>query len=57
MQLDLGKLKVKNSFSWHGDKDSDPSAVHLDILLAKVCMNIFQGCATILLSVLTCVFV
>ena len=43
MQLDLGKLKVKNSFSWHGDKDSDPSAVHLDILLAKVCMNIFQS--------------
>ncbi|XP_078179744.1 uncharacterized protein LOC144573852 isoform X2 [Carex rostrata] len=36
MQLDLGKLKVKNSFSWHGDKDSDPSAVHLDILLAEI---------------------
>ncbi|KAJ1696999.1 hypothetical protein LUZ63_005511 [Rhynchospora breviuscula] len=36
MQLDLGKLKVKNTFSWHGNKDSDPSAVHLDILHAEI---------------------
>jgi vacuolar protein sorting-associated protein 13A/C len=39
MQLDLGKLKVKNNFSWHGDKDTDPAAVHLDILHVEVCIN------------------
>lgn len=36
MQLDLGQLQVKNSFSWHGCKESDPSAVHLDILDAEI---------------------
>ncbi|XP_073012998.1 uncharacterized protein [Typha latifolia] len=36
MQLDLGQLKVNNSFSWHGCKETDPSAVHLDILLAEI---------------------
>ncbi|KAJ3675683.1 hypothetical protein LUZ60_004725 [Juncus effusus] len=37
MQLDLGKLKVKNRLSWHGDKDNDDhSAVHLDILHAEI---------------------
>lgn len=36
MQLDLGQLQVKNSFSWHGCKENDPSAVHLDILHAQI---------------------
>ncbi|XP_038986983.1 uncharacterized protein LOC103722332 isoform X2 [Phoenix dactylifera] len=36
MQLDLGQLQVKNSFSWHGCKENDPSAVHLDILHAEI---------------------
>ncbi|XP_031479692.1 uncharacterized protein LOC116250249 isoform X3 [Nymphaea colorata] len=36
MQLDLGRLIVRNNFSWHGCKDGDPSAVHLDVLHAEV---------------------
>lgn len=36
IQLDLGNLKVGNEFSWHGDPENDPSAVHLDILDAEV---------------------
>lgn len=36
MQLDLGHLQVKNSFSWHGCPDKDPSAVHLDVLDAEI---------------------
>jgi hypothetical protein len=38
IQLDLGQLKVSNEFSWHGGKESDPSAVRLDILNAEVRM-------------------
>lgn len=36
MQLDLGHLRIKNEFSWHGYPEKDPSAVHLDILDAEV---------------------
>ncbi|KAK2971030.1 hypothetical protein RJ640_025804 [Escallonia rubra] len=36
MQLDLGHLRVRNEFSWHGSTESDPSAVHLDILDAEI---------------------
>ncbi|KAL3505576.1 hypothetical protein ACH5RR_030958 [Cinchona calisaya] len=36
IQLDLGHLRVKNEFSWHGCPKKDPSAVHLDILDAKI---------------------
>ncbi|WOL14400.1 hypothetical protein Cni_G23180 [Canna indica] len=36
MQLDLGQLQVNNSFTWHGCKESDPSAIHLDILHAEI---------------------
>lgn len=36
IQLDLGNLKVRNEFSWHGYPENDPSAVHLDILDAEV---------------------
>lgn len=36
MQLDLGRLIVRNEFTWHGCKDEDPSAVHLDVLHAEV---------------------
>lgn len=36
MQLDLGHLRITNEFSWHGDPEKDPSAVHLDILDAEV---------------------
>ncbi|XP_071698618.1 uncharacterized protein [Rutidosis leptorrhynchoides] len=35
LQLDLGHLWVTNEVSWHGPVD-DPSAVHLDILHAKI---------------------
>jgi hypothetical protein len=37
MQLDLGHLQMSNNFEWHGCKESDPSAVHLDVLHAEVC--------------------
>ncbi|CAK9187594.1 unnamed protein product [Ilex paraguariensis] len=36
MQLDLGHLRVRNHFSWHGCPEKDPSAVHLDILDAEI---------------------
>ncbi|EPS74076.1 hypothetical protein M569_00677, partial [Genlisea aurea] len=36
MQLDLGHLRIKNSFSWHGNPDKDPSAIHLDVLNAEI---------------------
>ncbi|KAL6634351.1 hypothetical protein ACP70R_027022 [Stipagrostis hirtigluma subsp. patula] len=36
IQLDLGQLKVRNEFSWHGAEESDPSAVRLDILNAEI---------------------
>ena len=36
IQLDLGQLKVKNDFSWHGGEESDPSAVRLDVHHAEV---------------------
>ncbi|KAL4193111.1 hypothetical protein AMTRI_Chr06g197710 [Amborella trichopoda] len=36
MQLDLGHLQVRNSFSWHGCQEKDPSAVHLDVLHAEI---------------------
>ncbi|KAK1307202.1 hypothetical protein QJS10_CPA10g01570 [Acorus calamus] len=36
MQLDLGKLRVTNNFSWHGCQENDPSAVHLDVLYAEI---------------------
>ncbi|WOH07393.1 hypothetical protein DCAR_0726823 [Daucus carota subsp. sativus] len=36
IQLDLGNLKVRNEFSWHGYPENDPSAVHLDILDAEI---------------------
>ncbi|VAI46163.1 unnamed protein product [Triticum turgidum subsp. durum] len=36
IQLDLGQLKVKNDFSWHGGEESDPSAVRLDVLHAEI---------------------
>lgn len=36
IQFDLGQLKVRNEFSWHGGKETDPSAVRLDVLHAEV---------------------
>jgi hypothetical protein len=36
IQLDLGQLKVRNDFSWHGGDESDPAAVRLDVLHAEV---------------------
>ncbi|XP_019431159.1 PREDICTED: uncharacterized protein LOC109338390 isoform X1 [Lupinus angustifolius] len=36
IQLDLGKLHVKNEFSWHGSHEGDPSAVHIDLLHAQI---------------------
>lgn len=36
MQLDLGQLQVNNKFSWHGSPETDPSAVHIDVLHAKI---------------------
>ncbi|KAA8527969.1 hypothetical protein F0562_035162 [Nyssa sinensis] len=36
MQLDLGQLRVRNEFSWHGCPEKDPSAVHLDVLDAEI---------------------
>ncbi|KAJ8645273.1 hypothetical protein MRB53_007021 [Persea americana] len=36
MQLDLGQLQVRNNFRWHGGKDKDPSAIHLDILHVEI---------------------
>lgn len=36
MQLDLGHLRIKNDFTWHGCPERDPSAVHLDVLDAEV---------------------
>ncbi|XP_047337153.1 uncharacterized protein LOC124940662 [Impatiens glandulifera] len=35
MQLDLGQLKLRNQFSWHGCPDN-PKAVHLDVLDAEI---------------------
>ncbi|XP_061360270.1 uncharacterized protein LOC133304277 isoform X2 [Gastrolobium bilobum] len=36
IQLDLGKLQIKNEFSWHGSREEDPSAVHIDLLHAQI---------------------
>ncbi|XP_019418850.1 PREDICTED: uncharacterized protein LOC109329610 isoform X2 [Lupinus angustifolius] len=36
IQLDLGKLHIKNEFSWHGSREDDPSAVHIDLLHAQI---------------------
>ncbi|KAK7363427.1 hypothetical protein VNO77_05570 [Canavalia gladiata] len=36
IQLDLGKLQIKNKFSWHGSREEDPSAVHIDLLHAQI---------------------
>ncbi|XP_059076567.1 uncharacterized protein LOC131042467 isoform X2 [Cryptomeria japonica] len=36
MQLDLGHLQVSNKFEWHGCKETDPSAVHLDVIQAEI---------------------
>ncbi|KAK6160946.1 hypothetical protein DH2020_004327 [Rehmannia glutinosa] len=36
MQLDLGHLRIRNAFSWHGCPEKDPSAVHLDVLDAEI---------------------
>lgn len=36
IQLDLGQLQVTNKFSWHGCRESDASAVHIDVLHAEV---------------------
>ncbi|KAL6841988.1 hypothetical protein ACP4OV_028188 [Aristida adscensionis] len=36
IQLDLGQLKVRNEFSWHGGEENDPSAVRLDVLNAEI---------------------
>ncbi|KAK7291737.1 hypothetical protein RIF29_07114 [Crotalaria pallida] len=36
IQLDLGKLHIKNQFSWHGAREDDPSAVHIDLLHAQI---------------------
>ncbi|PKA57778.1 hypothetical protein AXF42_Ash015155 [Apostasia shenzhenica] len=36
IQLDLGRLHVKNKFSWYGCKENDPSAVHMDIINAEI---------------------
>ncbi|CAA0829437.1 calcium-dependent lipid-binding family protein, partial [Striga hermonthica] len=35
MQLDLGHLRIQNSFSWHGP-EKDHSSVHLDVLDAEL---------------------
>ncbi|XP_057544625.1 uncharacterized protein LOC130823840 isoform X3 [Amaranthus tricolor] len=44
MQLDLGQLHIRNEFSWHGCPDSDPSAVHLDVLTTEILgINLFVG--------------
>lgn len=44
MQLDLGHLKMSNNFEWHGCKENDPSAVHLDVLNAEIMgMNMVVG--------------
>lgn len=40
MQLDLGHLRVRNTFRWHGNPEKDASAVHLDILDAEVVTGI-----------------
>ncbi|KAG8658937.1 uncharacterized protein LOC110610326 isoform X2 [Manihot esculenta] len=36
IQLDLGQLEITNEFSWHGCPEKDPSAVHMDVLHAKI---------------------
>ncbi|KAH9312826.1 hypothetical protein KI387_027861 [Taxus chinensis] len=36
MQLDLGHLQVSNKFEWHGCRETDPSAVHLDVIQAEI---------------------
>ncbi|XP_012842600.1 PREDICTED: uncharacterized protein LOC105962815 isoform X1 [Erythranthe guttata] len=36
MQLDLGHLRIRNAFSWHGCREKDTSAVHLDVLDAEI---------------------
>ncbi|XP_017974971.1 PREDICTED: uncharacterized protein LOC18603726 [Theobroma cacao] len=36
IQLDVGLLKITNEISWHGFREKDPSAVHLDILHAEI---------------------
>ncbi|KAK7264763.1 hypothetical protein RJT34_32373 [Clitoria ternatea] len=36
IQLDLGKLKIKNELSWHGSREEDPSSVHIDLLHAQI---------------------
>ncbi|WVZ12338.1 hypothetical protein V8G54_016868 [Vigna mungo] len=36
IQLDLGKLQIKNEFSWHGSQEEDPSAVRIDLLHAQI---------------------
>ncbi|XP_047948182.1 uncharacterized protein LOC125194160 isoform X1 [Salvia hispanica] len=36
IQLDLGLLRIKNTATWHGCPEKDPSAVHLDVLDAEV---------------------
>ncbi|CAL5058295.1 unnamed protein product [Urochloa decumbens] len=36
IQLDLGQLKLRNEFSWHGGEETDPSAVRLDVLHAEI---------------------
>ncbi|XP_027330645.1 uncharacterized protein LOC113846496 isoform X2 [Abrus precatorius] len=36
IQLDLGKLQIKNEFSWHGSREDDTSAVHIDLLHAQI---------------------
>ncbi|KAL1372338.1 hypothetical protein AAHE18_01G196400 [Arachis hypogaea] len=36
IQLDLGMLQIKNEFRWHGSREEDPSAVHIDILHAQI---------------------
>lgn len=44
IQLDLGHLKVTNSFRWYGSADEDPSAVHIDVLHAEILgINMFVG--------------
>ena len=53
MQLDLGQLQVRNTFSWHGCEDEDPSAIHLDILLAEVSLSLSLSLS---LFVCVCVF-
>ncbi|XP_057809782.1 uncharacterized protein LOC131024279 [Salvia miltiorrhiza] len=36
IQLDLGLLRIKNTATWHGCPEKDPSAVHLDVLDAEI---------------------